>query len=132
MRLRLRDDDRTRRHWTDRSGPLEARSGPLRARGRTRRRRTVDDGRVAVAVMVVVVMVAADGGEGQGSDNQQGEDFTHGHVSLFDGGIGRISFFRWTLPTNIIGEWDFLIYFIKKMSFYCATCFAGDVAMRRY
>ena len=117
MRLRLRDDDRTRRHWTDRSGPLEARSGPLRARGRTRRRRTVDDGRVAVAVMVVVVM-AADGGEGQGSGDQQGEEFTHGHVSFLfwgnDNGWICFCVFSLSLPTNIIGEWNFLIYFIKK------------------
>ena len=55
---------------------------------RTRRRRATDNGRIAVAVVVMVVVMAADSGEGQGSDNQQGEDFTHGHVSFcYDGKI---------------------------------------------
>jgi hypothetical protein len=33
--------------------------------------------------MVMMVMMAADGGESQGSNDQQGEEFTHGHVSFF-------------------------------------------------
>ncbi len=67
----------------------ENRSGLARTRGRAfhrlgaRRGRTIDDCRVAFMMMVVMVM-ATEGGEGQSSDNQQGEDFTHGHVSLFD------------------------------------------------
>ena len=79
--MRLRDDDhrsrlaRTRLHRTRLHRTL------LRRRSRTLRSRAGDNGRIAVAVMVVVVM-AADGGEGHGSDNQQGEEFTHGHVSF--------------------------------------------------
>jgi hypothetical protein len=38
-----------------------------------------------IMVMMVVVM-AAEGGEGQGSDNQEGEELTHGHVSFCCGG----------------------------------------------
>ena len=76
LAMRLRDDDhrsglaRTRRHRT-----------LLRRRSRTLRGRAGDNGRIAVAVMMMVMM-AADGGEGQGSDNQQGEEFTHGLVSF--------------------------------------------------
>jgi hypothetical protein len=54
-------------------------------RSRTRRRRTFHDGRIAVmAIMMMMVVMAAEGCEGQSADNQQSEDFTHGHVSLFD------------------------------------------------
>lgn len=81
--MRLRDND----HW---SGLARTRSGTLRSgtrnrtlRGGTRRRGTVHNGRVAVmAIVVIVVMMAAEGGEGQGAGNQQGEEFTHGHVSF--------------------------------------------------
>ena len=78
--MRLRDNDH-------RSGLARTRSGTRRRRtlrGGTRRRGTRHDGRVGVftiMVMVVVVM-AAEGGEGQGAGNQQGEEFTHGHVSF--------------------------------------------------
>ena len=86
MRLRRGDNDhrsglaRTRRWVRHRT-----RRGTW---GGARRRRTRHDGRVGVftiMVMVVVVM-AAEGGEGQGSDNQEGEELTHGHVSFCCGG----------------------------------------------
>ena len=119
LAMRLRDDDhrsrlaRTRRHRT----LLRRHRTLLRRRSRTLRSRAGDNGRIAVAVMVVVVM-AADGGEGQGSGDQQGEEFTHGHVSFLfwgnDNGWICFCVFSLSLPTNIIGEWNFLIYFIKK------------------
>lgn len=112
LTMRLRDDDH-------RSGLGRTRHGALRwRRSRTLRSRAGDDGRIAVAVMMVMVMMAADGGESQSSDNHQGEEFTHGHVSFLfwgnDNGWICFCVFSLSLPTNIIGEWDFLIYFIKK------------------
>ena len=111
LAMRLRDDNhrsglaRTRRQWA------------LRLWSGTRRRRTGDDRRVVV--MMMVMMMAAYGGEGQGADNQQGEEFTHGHVSFCCGGNDngwiRFCVFSLSLPTNITGERDFLIYFIKKI-----------------
>lgn len=83
LTMRLRNHD-------DRSGLARTRSGTLRRRtlrGGTLRRRTVHDGRVAViTIVVMVVVMAANGGEGQGAGNQQGEEFTHGHVSFCCGG----------------------------------------------
>lgn len=82
--MRLRDDDH-------RSGLARTRSGTLRSgtrnrtlRGGTRRRGTVHNGRVGVFTIMVmmVVVMAAEGGEGQSAGNQQGEEFTHGHVSF--------------------------------------------------
>ena len=73
--MRLGDDDH-------RARLARTRGGTLRLRSRTLRHGTVDGGRIAVAVMVVVMMMAADGRKGQGSGNQQGEEFTHGHVSF--------------------------------------------------
>ena len=88
MRLRRGDNDhrsglaRTRRWVRHRT-----RRGTW---GGTRRRRTRHDGRVGVFTIMVMVMVvvvmAAEGGEGQGSDNQEGEELTHGHVSFCYGG----------------------------------------------
>ena len=123
MRLRRGDDDhRSGLAWTRRL--RMARNGTRRrnrTRSRARRRGTRHDGRVGVftiMVMVVVVM-AAEGGEGQGAGNQQSKDFTHGHVSFCCGGNDngwiRFCVFSLSLPTNITGERDFLIYFIKKI-----------------
>ena len=86
MRLRRGDNDhrsglaRTRRWVRHRT-----RRGTW---GGTRRRRTRHDGRVGVFTIMVmmVVVMAAEGGEGQGSDNQEGEELTHGHVSFCCGG----------------------------------------------
>jgi hypothetical protein len=86
MRLRRGNDDhrsglaRTRRWVRHRT-----RRGTW---GGTRRRRTRHDGRVGVFTIMVmmVVVMAAEGGEGQGAGNQQGEEFTHGHVSFCCGG----------------------------------------------
>lgn len=86
MRLRRGDNDhrsglaRTRRWVRHRT-----RRGTW---GGTRRRRTRHDGRVGVFTIMVmmVVVMAAEGGEGQGAGNQQGEEFTHGHVSFCCGG----------------------------------------------
>ena len=75
MRLRWGDDHRSGGSRTRRG----ARGGTWRG---THRRRAVDGGRVAAAMVMVMVVMAADGGEGQGSDNQQSEEFTHGHVSF--------------------------------------------------
>ena len=77
-----------RRNHDDLSRLARTRSGTLRLRGRTRRRRTRHDGRVGVFTIMVmmVVVMAAEGGEGQGSDNQEGEELTHGHVSFCCGG----------------------------------------------
>ena len=94
MRLRRGNDDhgsglaRTRRLRMARNGTRRRNRTWRRARSRARRRGTRHDGRVGVftiMVMVVVVM-AAEGGEGQGAGNQQGEEFTHGHVSFCCGG----------------------------------------------
>ena len=85
LAMRLRDDNhrsglaRTRRQWA------------LRLWSGTRRSRTGDDRRVVVMMMMVVVM-ATDCGEGQGADNQQGEEFTHGHVSFCCGGMITVGF----------------------------------------
>ncbi len=79
MRLRRRNDDRTWhrlvRLWYGTAWHGTSR-GVLRSG-------TGDNGRIAFAVMVMMVMMAADGGESQGSNDQQGEEFTHGHVSFF-------------------------------------------------
>jgi len=76
MRL-LGDDDH-------RSGGSRTRGGTWRGTwSGTLRSRAVDGGRIVAAMVMMVVMMAADGGESQGSDNQQSEEFTHGHVSFF-------------------------------------------------
>ena len=94
MRLRRGDDDhrsglaRTRRQRMARNGTRRRNRTRRRARGRARRRGTRHDGRVGVFTIMVmmVVVMAAEGGEGQGAGNQQGEEFTHGHVSFCCGG----------------------------------------------
>ena len=87
--MRLRDDDhrsglaRTRRQRMARNGTRRRNRTRRRARSWTRRRGTVNNGRVAVmAIVVIVVMMATEGREGQSAGNQQGEEFTHGHVSF--------------------------------------------------
>lgn len=86
LAMRLRDDDhrsglaRTRRQRMARNGTRRRN----RTRRRARRRGTRHDGRVGVFTIMVmmVVVMAAEGREGQGAGNQQGEEFTHGHVSF--------------------------------------------------
>ena len=94
MRLRRGDNDhrsglaRTRRQRMAWNGTRRRNRTRRRARGRARRRGTRHDGRVGVFTIMVmmVVVMAAEGGEGQGSDNQEGEELTHGHVSFCCGG----------------------------------------------
>ena len=93
LAMRLRDNDhwsglaRTRRQRMARNWTRRRNRTRRRARGRARRRGTVHNGRVAVmAIVVIVVMMATEGREGQGAGNQQGEEFTHGHVSFCCGG----------------------------------------------
>ena len=126
MRLRRGDDDhrsglaRTRRQRMAWNGTRRRNRTRRRARGRARRRGTRHDGRVGVfTIMVMVVVMAAEGCESQSAGNQHGEEFTHGHVSFCCGGNDngwiRFCVFSLSLPTNITGERDFLIYFIKKI-----------------